>query len=475
MALAAILLAEQNQRILIVLPTPHLVYQVSEIIRTLSPSTSITIPISLSEKTDYAKAIIAIGTARLLATSNLKDLRPTTIFLDEPDTLFGPLPPRKTPSNALKQIQFVKNPPYTVAILEKLVREYETIPGASKPRTVWISATMTSLTRRTVRHRGWVEGDVLDLDFSPSPSSKAINDREALRSVGGSGKGDDNHSVTASMSLEQDRNRLPRKEETGASPPVKHYALSVEPGTGALSNVELPVQAFRRQPKFDETRREPASNQVTSELLEATALLHHSVPIPSGTVALLLLPEGVSGGTTRNRLRDLGVRVARIPSEKGKDTGLTPPGALVKGLGVGVGDGNGNGVGDGNVIIEPRSAMPGLHIPNLSRVYLLAGLDLARVPKGQFSKRLRERTVFYEIVTGRMGRMGSASPSSQDQQSGTTAIAGEVFSLILAESGEDRGIEAIFQPKVGEGQAKLDRWDIEGMASKVAAELELGD
>lgn len=406
-------------------PTPHLARQIYDHIQALSPETPVRLMVGSDGGSrsgtgkhgsleDATGPFIVIATPNSLSssTSNLSRIRPSTILIDEPDTLLGPLPPRHLPPTTQAKHPFHRHPPPITSILDILVGsatvDHSRGRTQTQPRpwTVWVSATMSSLMRRTVRHRGWASGNVVDLDFSVDASTKAQRDRA---------------DILAQLPVAQEG---VRKEESI----VRHYALSIHPATGDMANMSTTDEAYT-SPVAAHSRK---SGEIHPQLIEALALIHSASPPPSGTTSLILPPEGSSLDRLTAALNELGIRASVLPPgiDRTED--------------------------DATVLITPRSAVPGLHIPNLFRVYLLSGLDMSSVPQQQYSRRLKERMTFYELVTGRMGRLGGAVPPE-----GSRLGSGELISLLLESEGEEQGLRAVFAGDRVSNQ-RLDEWDVAG-------------
>jgi superfamily II DNA/RNA helicase len=92
-----------------------------------------------------------------------------------------------------------------------------------------------------------------------------------------------------------------------------------------------------------------------------------------------------------------------------------------------------------NILITSRSAVPGLDIPNLTRVILINGLDLAGVSPAQRARGgVKRRAAFYQVVSGRMGRLGSVTYNQP----------GQVVSFVSEGSGEELGLGMCVPPEI---------------------------
>jgi hypothetical protein len=88
-----------------------------------------------------------------------------------------------------------------------------------------------------------------------------------------------------------------------------------------------------------------------------------------------------------------------------------------------------------SLLLTRRSAVPGLHIDNLHTIYLLHGLDMAGAPKAVGGvAATRQREAWYDLVTGRLGRLGMAG-------------GGRVVSLVMRGSSEEEGISRLFEQR----------------------------
>ncbi|WOO82807.1 uncharacterized protein LOC62_04G006293 [Vanrija pseudolonga] len=424
-ALAALsMVLDSKRQALILVPSPHLAQQVTDLLEAFSPRKGLYTLIDpewLNPDWD-AKVIVATPSAFLAAgVPPLPNL--THIFLDEPDTMLGPVPGRFADGHRLAKHPINVHPPPVVEVLNTLLGIKATRRGRAPAwldhsdrrdiRTVWTSATLGSDVRRFVYGRGWIMKDagVVDFNFTAGATERQ-------------------RAVTDSLDAIAD--------EAGVGaivlPPVskpEHYAFVVDSlgrlhplGEGHHSGPE-PEAAPAPKGKGKPNANASASGNLHPLLVEALALLHATSPPPEGTYAVALPPDGASGRELTKELRKLGVSSAELLPEVIAGGVPVPP--------------QGDGGAGAPILILPRHAVAGLHLANLHTVYLLNGLDMARLSK---AKRgfggARARDTFYAVVEGRLGRAGTHVPERPQR----------VISIVEAGGEEERGLSELFEGKL---------------------------
>lgn len=182
---------------------------------------------------------------------------------------------------------------------------------------------------------------------------------------------------------------------------IRHLALAVDARSGELSPVDTPLSPLKHA---------PVDRAVPPVLVGALARVHASSPEPDGMHSLVLPPEGTSLDSLSRQLALLEI----------SSFILTP------------GQDSPNGT---SLLLARRSAVPGLHVDSLHTIYLLHGLDMAGAPKAVGAAAAsRQREAWYDLVTGRLGRLGMAG-------------GGNVTSLVMRGSAEEEGVRRLFEQR----------------------------
>ncbi len=468
-------------RILIILPTSHLAQQVQDHLEKLDPleppgetetNHSLTLFTRLqaclnpSETSEIPTSPIVLATPKDIAsyptfpTSHLE-----LIFTDEPDTMLGPVPTRHLPSYAAHTHPINRHPPVLLSVMNDLLgiapeastskkndRLQLDFSNRRRIQTVWTSATIHSQIRRFAKTRGWVRSgeEVVDLDFTVLASDK----QRLTRDVAGRLP----EGISNGVEVIDDLTRI-----VGVEP--EHFALVVDPVTGGISHLSSTASSAVKLPSQGKI------GLLAPVLLEALALLHTTSPSPAGTYVLVLPPEGTSLDALSEEMDTLSV-----PNI------LLTPEAIASGL-----------PGNPGLLLARRSTITGLHLAGLHTIYLLSGLDLGGLSTAQKRGQGQTgRTKFYEIVSGRVGRLGTSAVVVDEGGEGMSKQ--RVVSLVLGGSEEERGLIDLFfvedgrmvgdegsgsvgkdeEKKVVVGR-KLGRWDLEGIEKALEGELDEGE
>jgi hypothetical protein len=338
---------------------------------------------SLSTGTSLDTLSIWLTTPKnALSDIRLDKFSPDIIMIDEPETLLQPLPPRHLQGGALRTHPFYKHPPPLATLLNHLAQ----LGTNTNIRMVWVGAEMNGLLKRTIRHRGWAGLDALELDFEfDGRSSRPVKDMDSL---------------AGSLAM----------EGPVGSGEVEHESYLV--GSGGITPY-VPGQAGRDPPPY-RTGRPIIPDAMIQAVVQYQA---NHLPL-DGTTTMILPPSGYPLDLLATRLTSHASK-SKVPMSI---TNIIPTSTETE---------------PNSILITPRSAVPGLDIPNLSRVILLDGLDLAGVSPAQRSRGgMKKRTAFYEVIRGRLGRLGSV----------TSEKGGQVVSFITEGSGEEVGLEAVIGP-----------------------------
>lgn len=467
-------------KVMILVPTPHLAHQIFSHLQTLSPysSSSSSAPLFslLSPRTLLAKGEkspawalpdtpIIISTAKIAMQFDLDTPQLTHIFLDEPDTMIGPLPSRHATSRDLYRHPLIRHPLPIVHVITQLLGITITREGTldfAKRRngvnTVWTSATMGREFKRFVKTRGWVRrgNRVVDLDFSPSASdNKRLIRERLLQAIGVSPN--DGPQLGKSTKEKWERKGHEQKEP-------EHHVILIDHETGDFAPLTATSGLTGLNPR---PKGQSASSSSSSQgyILETLALLHATSPPPPGKYALALPPEGTSLDQLGEALASLGVSTSLLTPEVLRvgippvAEGVAPP-----------------------ILLAARSSVPGLHLSQLQTVYMLGGLDVQGLSQAQRkNKGIVERMGFYDTVTGRLGRLGTDAmvDASVENEEGETQ---KVVSLVLAGSEEHDKLAKMFFGNVkgnkedGEFERvkrkKLSEWDMETLNQILEQELQ---
>lgn len=245
---------------------------------------------------------------------------------------------------------------------------------------------MNGLLKRTVRHRGWAGLDALELDFEGS-SARSFKDIDSLAGSSAS-------------------------EGPVESREVEHLPFLV--GVDGMTPY-IPDEGVRDLPPHHTGR--PI---IEDTMIQAVVRYQAEHPISDGTTTIMILPpEGYPLDLLATRLTTY-ASTAKIPMSI---TNIIPTASQIE---------------PNSILITPRSAVPGLDIPNLSRIILLNGLDLAGLSPAQRSRGgVKKRAAFYDVICGRLGRLGSV----------THEKGGQVVSFVTEGSGEEVGLGLVMTQK----------------------------
>lgn len=370
-ALASVQLALQGEMVMVLVPSVHLAGQVSSLLAALTLT-----------HLDSHQSIVVTTPQAALKNERTLAAKYSTIMIDEPEAMLAPLPPRHLPPPDQKSHPFHRHPPPLATLLDRLMTQ----KNGDRTRTVWVGAEVNGLLKRIIRQRGWVKRDALELDFGSRPTPRSNADIEE---------------VLGHRSAVQHRPRT-----------VDHTGLLVNAAAGhaiPFDNKSVAEESAMPPPRSGR----PEIDQAT-----IAALVSYESKFPPETrppVALILPPEGYPLDLLAARINEAAATEFTNGSEPMTCSTLGP-----KARSTGT-----------RMTVVSRSSVPGLDIPTLRRIYLIDGLDLAGLSPAQRARGgLKRRLGFYDIVTGRLGRLGSITAES----------GGEVISLVVEGSGEEAGL-----------------------------------
>jgi hypothetical protein len=378
LALSAVHLAKKGLRVMILVPTPQLLDFIQGHIDNLTSMTS--------------DNIWPTTPKAALSDARLQTFSPDIIFIDEPESLLSPLPPRHLQGSVLRSHPFYKHPPPLSTLLDTLARLL--VKTGTETRMVWVGAELNGLLKRIVRQRGWAGMDALELDFESGDlrAKKDIASLAGPKDLGEAEKG------IEEIGAEDEFNR------------VEHLAYTVGPA-GVI-------------PLMNEVKRDPPSYRtgrpvIDDSMIRAVVWYLQDNPTPDGTTTMILPPEGYP-------LDQLAPRLTSFASTLRFPMSITTT----------IPTSNTPGNEDNSILLISRSAVPGLDIQNLSRVILLNGLDLAGLSPAQRTRGgAKKRAAFYDVVTGRLSRLGSVTYQNKWR--------GQVVSFITEGSGEEAGLGSV--------------------------------
>ncbi|CAK9784468.1 hypothetical protein CC85DRAFT_284754 [Cutaneotrichosporon oleaginosum] len=447
LVLAALAIVENKGRVVVMLPTPHLARQVTALLLALGDARVSTV--SNDGEADL-NARVLLGTPRsFLALAGKKRnmtlgdrLKGVThVFVDEIDSQIGPLPHSRMTKSQLERHPSRKHTPAVADALNSLfgikVKQdgYIDFSGRKNITSVFSSATLDNTTRRHIYGRGWVRPKggaatkhILDLDFSAAATPKQVALRDTMAVI----------AKRAGAVSAQPTQRKPR-----------HYAFSVSP-EGKIVPLDLarPGDSGFIPPVVDEKGREidldtlPLKGKSANKprpglpvtLLEGMAYLHATVPPPSGTYSLAVLPDGASVTGATTELAALGLNVIALVPEV-LEGGIEPPPATAPHI----------------MLLTTRAAVPGLHLPHLHSIYLLNGLDVSKLSKSAKMAGGREgQSLVYSIITGRLGRLAT--------EVGDPANPQRVVSIVQHDSYEEWALRHMFGDMYTKWQFALSQW-----------------
>jgi hypothetical protein len=375
--LSAVHLAKKGLKVMILVPTPQLLDLIQGHIDNLTSTTSDNIWLTTPKAA--------------LSDTRIEMFSPNIIFIDEPESLLSPLPPRHLQGGALRSHPFYKHPPPLSTLLDTLARLIT--KTGTETRMVWVGAELNGLLKRIVRQRGWAGMDALELDFESGDmrAKKDIASLAGSKDVREAEKGIEGHGA-------EDINRM------------EHFAYTVGPaGVMPLINeVKRDLPGYRTgRPIIDDP------------MIHAVVRYQQDNPSPHGTTTMILPPEGYPLDQLATRLTSFASTLkfpmsitTTIPTPKKPDTE------------------------ENSILLISRSAVPGLDIQHLSRIILIKGLDLAGLSPAQRSRGgAKKRAAFYDVVTGRLGRLGSVTYRNSWR--------GQVVSFVTEGSGEEAGLGSV--------------------------------
>lgn len=325
-------------------------------------------------------------------------MRWSTIILDEPETMLSPLPSRNLPTHAQRVHPFYRHPPPLASFLDGLQSDSD-----QRPRMIWVGAEMNSLLKRVVRQLGWTGMNSLELDFGAGPSERARKDIEST--------------------LGHEPAVIRPTDAT-----IEHSALVVDPSSGRVEGYDHSISTGSGMPRFRSGRPEidQAMIDALMSLEEDSRNSAYGEGNGGDTVSLILPPEGYPLDLLSAQIRTTAMSLnssltCSVLDPSSTKTSSSPTISSTPSTST-------------SMLIAPRSAVAGLDLPNLGRIYLLNGLDLAGLSPSQRSQGgLKRRLGWYDIVSGRLGRLGSRTEKG----------AGKVISLVMQGSGEELGLDAI--------------------------------
>jgi hypothetical protein len=378
LALSAVHLAKKGLRVMILVPTPQLLDLIQGHIDNLTSTSNLGIWLTTPKAA--------------LSDTRIETFSPSIIFIDEPESLLSPLPPRHLQGGALRSHPFYKHPPPLSTLLDTLARLI--VKTGTETRMVWVGAELNGLLKRIVRQRGWAGMDALELDFESGDirAKKDIASLTGSKDLGEAEKGIDENGAEDELNM------------------VEHLAYTV----GSAGVIPL----------LDEVKRDPPSYRtgrpvIDDSMIHAIVRYQQNNPTPDGTTTMILPPEGYPLDQLATRLTSF---ASTLKFPMSITTTITSPDTPE--------------TEENSILLISRSAVPGLDIQNLSRIILINGLDLAGLSPAQRSRGgAKKRAAFYDVTTGRLGRLGSVTYRNSWR--------GQVVSFVTEGSGEEAGLGSV--------------------------------
>lgn len=376
-------------------------------------ATEIDDDVATQQKDVAALPTVLIATPEtILAAAAQHRLSLSTVFsgvdviaIDEPDALLRGLPDRRyLSSSQLARHPFFRHPSKGYQALEAMfeavgVSLQESWRQQGRPRTLWVSATLTSQLRGFVRQKGWVERGAEAWDFTGG--------RSATQNVS-----------TSLLSLTGQSPTTARKPISS----VSHHALLVDPTCGRIvGDLASGGDDIAMTGHVIETAR-------LDESKYAAALAELLQSMPSIAEApLILIP---TYGMSEARLVDALQRYP-LDVETSLDHALRWSTST------------GQAQSPPRILILSRSQVRGVDLPSSFRtVILLGGLCVEDVsPTQRRAGGLAEREREYHHFAGRVGRMNA----SRNDDGGDSQRTSRIITLVGAGTENEAGMQRMFE------------------------------
>ncbi|WVW78576.1 hypothetical protein I302_100532 [Kwoniella bestiolae CBS 10118] len=472
---------DEDTKVIIIVPTPHLAQQTHAHLLNLSPVNQqtqnlfalIRTPpphLNPTPKPPLPNEPILIATPTSLSNyslspSTLPSLR--YIYLDEPEHLIGPIPSRSSTPQMLRSHPLFRHPPPIITVLNDLLniqaargrnREEGGVLDYSARRdginTIWVSSGINKDLKRLIKMRGWVRrgmrgGDgVVDLDFTEGASEKLKSVRKRLLDA-----------VQEKIVQTKPGNNLKEDDDVGGKSrgiheqrKPEHYVLVIDPSDGSISSLDVHSPSSHISPEDEVEELQGSKRKIPDEMIETLSLIHATSP--SKGYSLVLPPEGISLNNLSESLSELG-----IPSLILTPYNFNMTESELKELQ----DEEENG--GSPLLLGTRSSIPGLHLPQLTTIYLLDGLDVRGLSRKQRKVGgVGDRVGWYTLVKGRLGRLGTDNTGHGRERQ-------RVVSLVMGGTEDEKRLKDLFGGEARESGMKLSRWDMKGLEEAMEREF----
>ncbi|OCF58904.1 hypothetical protein L486_03397 [Kwoniella mangroviensis CBS 10435] len=509
---------QNGLKVMILLPTPHLAQQVHQHLVNLSttetqksftlirfnsnhPSHSFAQTSTKSHsKLELPNKPIIISTPKDL---QYYDLSPKSIpflryiFIDEPEHLIGPIPSRHSTSQMLISHPLFRHPPPIVSALNDLLNILPALPSRRQKEeggildyserrdeinTIWVSSGMNKDLKRFIKMRGWirksnrhVKDGLIDLDFTQGASGKLKDVRNRLL---GAVEERITKRSTTQIKENQNQNVAGIEDEGGVKKAnidgheqiePEHHVLVIDPKDGSINSLDLHAPTLQDDPTKeveddngeDEVIRK---REIPIEMIETLSLIHATTSSPSKGYSLILPPEGISLNILSEELANLGISSLILTPDL-VNISLSQLDELQRQNRDEAEEEN----GELPLLLGTRSSIPGLHLPELQTIYLLDGLDVKGLSKKQRkSGGVKDRYGWYNLVKGRLGRLGSKAIGRERQR---------VVSLVMGGTEEEMRLRELFgkNENVNGIKLQLKDWDMKGLEDALSEMMRVED
>jgi hypothetical protein len=476
----------RGPRIIVLMPSNHLVRQVERDMSVLDPTKSLpSDSISLfssvySEggksdvsyipfKRDFPPILITTPKA-LLEYSELNTSHVEMIIIDEPDSMLPSLPSGRTPINKVRSHPLVRHEPALISVLNRILQIEVTddidrktqlgmvdLLDRRNVQTLWISGTLSSNLKSFLGKRGLVrsEPEPVDLEFTDDATRIQKEARQRAMLIPGQRLSELDEDDTVTLGEDVPRPGQP-----------DHFAITIHSSTGNFKSLTQDqaqkiaqplISVDKRKADNAQTKKEPITMVPIPEMIDTLVLMHTTSPPPKGHYALVVPPEGTSIDKMVVALEENGVQSVMLTPDLLSDLDLLDK--AIRQAAKANDDVEGR-----TVLIARRAAVPGLHIPRLHTIYLLNGIDIEGMSVGQRRNwnTVRDRASFYDVVSGRVGRLGTWHQERPD--GGLKARANQrIVSFVTQGSDDEAALAKVFSQHIHVPKSQrrqLKEWDL---------------
>lgn len=324
------------------------------------------------------------------------------LAIDEPDALLRGLPDRRYLSSAqLSRHPFFRHPPKGYHALEALFSAFRQNADAIEqrcsdgPRTLWISATLTSQLRGFVRQKGWIPRGADVCDFTATQRSSAS---------------------TSSRQITD-----PAQSNDIVLPTTAHHVLLLEPPSGRI----VDDLSWREDTTIPHNANHAPESESLNESAYAAAVfeLLQSQPSITDSPIALIPTYSMSEARLKQALKAYPLHIETSLPEALHWQSNPPPTKATP-----------------QILVLRRSEVRGLDLPSSFRtVILLGGLCVGDVsPTQRRAGGLAEREREYRHFAGRVGRLDAAVSGQADKRPS------RIITLVGQGSEDEAGMRRMF-------------------------------